>query len=190
MENLLGAYGSDDEDHHDAGEVPPAAQRPTGCRSPSVLNPALLPAAEAQQTGQVTLLDHGEDSGVGVDLSHLTSGAAVRQLAEADSAAAAALGSNQQQQPGPRPQSAASGQHQDQQQQPGEGGMDLDGELQAAGGGGEQPPAEDPLAALPPEMREQPEGECDPAVQARVANWLHLQRTRGKYINQEIRKSR
>ena len=68
--------------------------------------------------------------------------------------------------------------------------MDVDGELQAAGGGGEQPPAEDPLAALPPEMREQPEGECDPAVQARVANWLHLQRTRGKYINQEIRKSR
>lgn len=27
-------------------------------------------------------------------------------------------------------------------------------------------------------------------LQARVAHWLHLQRTRGRYINQEIRKSR
>lgn len=27
-------------------------------------------------------------------------------------------------------------------------------------------------------------------LQARVANWLHIQRTRGKYINQDIRKSR
>ena len=46
--------------------------------------------------------------------------------------------------------------------------MDADGELQAAGGGGEQPPAtaDDPLSLLPPEMREPPEGECDPAVQA------------------------
>ena len=27
-------------------------------------------------------------------------------------------------------------------------------------------------------------------LQAKVASWLHVQRTRGKYINDEIRKSR
>ena len=46
------------------------------------------------------------------------------------------------------------------------------------------------LARLPPELRDLTPGECDPAVQARVANWLLLQRTRGKFINDEIRKSR
>lgn len=50
----------------------------------------------------------------------------------------------------------------------------------------EQQPGADEMAEeelerlLPEELRQAPEGQCDPAVQARVANWLHLQRTRGR----------
>ena len=69
-------------------------------------------------------------------------------------------------------------------------------------GGGEEGPAleegrqreqaeeEDAAGPLPPEIAEPPPGPCDPELQAKVSNWLHLQRTRGKFINEELRKSR
>ncbi|KAI3429437.1 hypothetical protein D9Q98_005531 [Chlorella vulgaris] len=130
--------------------------------------------------GQVTLL-RDEESGEGdLDLSHLTSAQA---KAEAESAERAPTGGDQQ----------PSSQQQVVDLAAAPEAMDTDGQLQAAGGGGEQPPAAaepDPMSRLPPEMREPPEGECDPVMQARVANWLYLQRTRGKFINDEIRKSR
>ena len=47
-------------------------------------------------------------------------------------------------------------------------------------------PVEQPQGAeeilLPEELRQAPEGQCDSALQARVANWLHLQRTRGRWV--------
>ena len=49
---------------------------------------------------------------------------------------------------------------------------------------------EDAAGALPPEIAEPPPGPCDPELQAKVSNWLHLQKTRGKFINEELRKSR
>jgi hypothetical protein len=42
---------------------------------------------------------------------------------------------------------------------------------------------------LPPELARPPPGECDPAVQARVARWLELQ-ARGRQLTDELRASR
>lgn len=104
-----------------------------------------------------------ESSPGGHDLSHLT-GAAVAAVADIDTGAAP----QQQGVPGPRPGSVAA----DQQQAAGTRGED--GQPAGAGGGDEQPPAEgeqqaDPLAALPAEMRERPEGECYPDIQVAAA---------------------
>ncbi len=189
----------------------------------------------------MTLFGDDDDAG---GLSHLTGGAAALAKAEADTAAGAA---QQGAAAGPRPGSAGSDQA---------AAMDVDGGAPApAAGGAEQPPAvgegaqqdgADPLALLPPEMRQPPEGEGYPDVQAsaaarvgcwratgggwvglqrrqqdrnsscilrgmdstwlpsalhkpcphaplpqaRIEHWLYLQRMRGRYMNEEIRKSR
>lgn len=111
----------------------------------------------------VLLRDEEDEEGAGgLDLLHLTSGAAA-QRAEAAEAGGAA-----------RPVSALSG---PQAAVPGaeavggEGVAPMDGVApEGAPGGGEQPPAEAAaaggMASLPPEMREPPPGECDPDVQA------------------------
>ncbi|KAI7842049.1 hypothetical protein COHA_004248 [Chlorella ohadii] len=158
---LLGAYGSDEDEALSSQE------------------------SEETKTGQVTLFGDDDDAG---GLSHLTGCAAARAKAEADTAAGAA---QQGAAAGPRPGSAGSDQA---------AAMDVDGGAPApAAGGAEQPPAAgegaqqgqaDPLALLPPEMRQPPEGEGYPDVQARIEHWLYLQRTRGRYMNEEIRKSR
>lgn len=72
-----------------------------------------------------------------------------------------------------RPQSAASEQQDDAGLTAGPAvGPQLaegDGQLVAAGGGAEQPPAEpDPFSLLPAELREAPEAECDPSMQASI----------------------
>ncbi|KAL4428668.1 hypothetical protein ABPG77_009774 [Micractinium sp. CCAP 211/92] len=163
---LLGAYGSDEEDEE------------------------LHEVEGAQQTGQVVLLqdDEDEEGAGGLDLSHLTSGAAAeRAVAAGGGAAAGPAPALTEQQEAAAAAGAARGD--------GTAPMDADAAApEGAAGGDEQPPAEaanaEGMAGLPPEMREPPPGECDPDIQARVANWLHIQRTRGKYINQDIRKSR
>lgn len=169
---LLGAYGSDEdeptsEQEHEGGRSlqPPAACRSPPCRRLGSRLPLPLPLAETQKTGQVTLFGDDDDGG----LSHLTGGAAAaRARAEADTAAGAA------------PQGAAAA------LRPGAAGadqaaaMDVDGGAPApAAGGAEQPPAAgeaaqqegqaDPLALLPPEMRQPPEGEGYPDIQASAA---------------------
>ena len=158
---LLGAYGSDEdeatsEQEHEGERClpPPAARRSPPC-------PRLAPT---QKTGQVTLLGDDDDAG---GLSHLTGGAAAARAKEADTAAAAAPQGGAA---GPRRGSGASGQA---------AAMEVDGGAPApVAGGAEQPPAAgeagqqqeeqqaDPLALLPPEMREPPEGECFPDIQA------------------------
>ena len=112
----------------------------------------------------MTLLGDDDDAG---GLSHLTGGAAALGKAEADTAAGAAP---QGAAPGPRPRSAGADQG---------AAMDVDGGAPApAAGGAEQPPAAgeggqqeeraDPLALLPPEMRQPPEGDGYPDIQARA----------------------
>lgn len=106
----------------------------------------------------MTLLGDDDDAG---GLSHLTGGAAALGKAELDTAPQGAA-------PFPRPGSAGADQG---------AAMDVDGGAPApAAGGAEQPPAAgeggqqeeraDPLALLPPEMRQPPEGEGYPDIQA------------------------
>lgn len=120
----------------------------------------------------MTLLGDDESGDGGVDLTHLTSGAAARAAADAETGARA---QQQQQQQPARPASAAGERPKD-----GAGAGEpaaMDGEqLEGAGGGGEQPPAAageeelqpNPLAALPPEMRDSLEADCYPDIQV----WL------------------
>jgi hypothetical protein len=106
-----------------------------------------------------------EEEGGGLDLSHLTSVPDARQaVAGATEGPPVDAAARDEQQPaGP-----------EQHDGPTEAAlMDVEGpELRPARGAGEQPPANappDPLSLLPPEMRQPPEGQCDPAVQARTA---------------------
>ena len=164
---LLGAYGSDEDEalssQESEGEQPAdAGSRPLFSALPPPGPTPVLPRLRAEtKTGQVTLFGDDDDAG---GLSHLTGCAAARAKAEADTAAGAA---QQGAAAGPRPGSAGSDQA---------AAMDVDGGAPApAAGGAEQPPAAgegaqqgqaDPLALLPPEMRQPPEGEGYPDVQA------------------------
>lgn len=185
---LLGAYASDEEEQMEGGcslleaglsasfhnkrviatrfasglLLSDAAERvyyATGLRF------VLASAADAEQTGQVTLLR--EDSDAGLDLSHLTSGPAAAAAATTAVAEEGPAGAQPQ-----RPQPAHSEQCSDAEliEGPAAGPQPMEGDGQpvAAGGGGEQPPA-DPFSLLPAELLEPPEVECDPAVQASMA---------------------
>lgn len=166
---LLGAYGSDEDEEtalegadvcFDACECRfRGCARQTCCTAPTEPLPALPRAPETQQTGQVTLMGDEDESGGGLDLSHLTSGPAARG-AEADTAARAGGGNAQPARP-PSAQGGVGGE-----------GMELDAAPEGAAGGAEQPPADgevidpdDPMSALPAEMRQAPLGACDPEMQ-------------------------
>lgn len=56
--------------------------------------------------------------------------------------------------------------------------------------GGAVPETDPEFALLPPELREAPPGEADPALQAKIVSWVHIQQSQGRSLNTEIRKSR
>lgn len=62
------------------------------------------------------------------------------------------------------------------------------GSHESGGDGAEED--DDASALLPPEMRNPPPGEPDPALQAKIVSWLHIQEVQGRSLDAEIRKSR
>lgn len=139
----------------------------------------LWPAEEAG--GQVTILGRSEEDEdmQGLDLSHLTTGAALAELDTAATQQAAAAGPSQQ--PG------AGGGDEELPDAAAEAGAPADGDAQQLAAAAE--PAE-PSSMLPPDILEPPPGECPPATQKKVANWVAVSRARGLSLNGELRKSR
>ena len=190
MENLLGAYGSDIDSEmegasclgHAGAPVSAPARAPPPAPSCCCLTTLPAPARTAEEAGgQVTILGANDsEEAQGVDLSHLTSGAA---RAEPDTAATqpAALGPA----PGPALGPSQQGEAPGAGEAPVAGPEPAGGEGPEAGGAGAAP-----ASVLPPEWLAPPGGEPSPAVQAKVATWLAMQQQRGRYINTELRHSR
>ncbi|GAB4822423.1 hypothetical protein N2152v2_009469 [Parachlorella kessleri] len=138
---------------------------------------------EGEAGGQVTVMgrEDEDEEMVGVDLSHLTTTAA---RAEPDTAGTQpAAGPGQQQQ-----QVADLGAAFERLPGGAAGGTNAD-----AMDGAAQPDADEaspPASILPPEVLQPPEGECNPAVQGKIAFWLNIQRTQGRTLNQQLRHSR
>lgn len=127
--------------------------------------------------GQVTILGKSEDDEAnGADLSHLTT-AVARQEQDTAGTAQPAVTRDQEGQG-----AEDEGQHQAEKPSP---SSNIDHEVQDLA----KPDKAQP-SLLPPDFLAPPDGECDPVLQQKVATWLQVQRTRGRYINTELRHSR
>ena len=191
LAGLMGAYGSDEESEQMEGtaclvsngalvEHVPYAWSGKACLAS--LQGLLVPHFAGEAGGQVTVLGRGEEDEemVGADLSHLTTTAARAEPDTAGTQPAAGPGQQEQHTADPGadverlPTGAALG--------PNLASADAAAQPDATAG--------PPPSILPPEILQPPEGECNPAVQDKIAFWLNIQRTQGRTLNQQLRHSR